>query len=121
MSTWQIEPIPDSGQLYMRAHKTYYTTRGVMTPGVFKDHGAAMSVEWDKYAEPEHTRGRALIPSDNAVISLEAGEVRKIDRLTVLHEPEDDVQAHSGVHGEKDPETRVQLRRIATEVIPLEH
>jgi hypothetical protein len=102
----------------MRAHRMYFQGP-VMLPGVFKDHGNAMSVDWDEHATPEDTQARARSPEDNAVISLEAGEVRHIEGLSVTHEPEDDNRAHSGVHGDKDEETRVRLRRIASEVIPL--
>src|SRR6476660_3226003 len=62
-------------------------------------------------------------PDMNAVISLIAGGIRKIDKLDVQHTPDPDNRAHSEVVlpiNEQDlTEVRVLLLRLAIVVIPL--
>lgn len=113
---WQVETIPDTDTLYMRAHKVHIDNQRNLAPGVFRDQGKGMSTDWHKYAMPQDTRNRAKVPEDNAVISLNVGQVRNIP-LDVQHSPLPDNQAHTDVIGDKKqkyppPGVRVKLSRI---------
>lgn len=109
---WEVEDIPNESTVFMRAHRSHFIKEsGELRPGVFRDQGAAMSVDWDKYATPEATGERAKVPADNAVLALNVGAIREIDTLRVIHEPLAVNRAHSGVHGEKTEEVRVKLLR----------
>jgi hypothetical protein len=123
VSVWREEEIPNESLLYMRAHQVYKKTDGTLKPGVFKDQGDSMSTDWDRYSTPQETLDRARVPAQNAVISLNVGEVRAIDPLSVKHDLRDvDGQpvhrAHTSVFGEKTPEVRLKLRRIHGWAIP---
>jgi len=101
-----------------------FITGGDVTPNAFRDQGPGMSVDWNKYSTPLETRNRARNPSANAVISMIAGEIRKIEALVVDHDPIQENsfdekgnrlnpnRAHSEVIGEKTPEVRMKLSRI---------
>jgi hypothetical protein len=115
---WPVEEIPDADQIYMRVHKMYAPT-GELKPGAFRDQQGGMSADWEEYATPEDTRNRARNPADNGVIGMTVGDVRAIESLTVVHEPLPENRAHTEVFGEKDPEVRVKLRRIARWCITL--
>jgi hypothetical protein len=118
LTSWPVEPIPAPDRLFMRAHRVFFTS-GQLAPGVFRDHGEGMSMDWERYSTPERTRLRAKHPEDNAVIQMVAADVRAIPPLTVEHRPVPENRAHSGVIGRKDPEVRVKLRRIAQVLIPV--
>lgn len=118
LSPWPVEIIPDEDRLFMRAHRMFFKD-GQLAPGVFRDHAAGMSVDWEKYSTAKETHLRAKTPQDNAVIQLVAGHVRAIPPLTVEHRPVLENRSHSEITGRKDPEVRVKLRRIAQIVIPL--
>ncbi len=66
---------------------------------------------------------RAPKPWANAVIEMNVGEIRAIPPLDVLHTPEPDNQAHCDVPlpdaREELTQVRLQLKRIATIVIPI--
>lgn len=118
-----IEFIPDSDNVFMRAHKDYFDN-GDLRPGVFRAHHGSMSVNWSKYASAEDTRSQARKdPEKNAVISLGVGGVRTIRSLDVKHKPLIANRAHSEIFlptGDEDlTEVRVLLRRLSTIVIPL--
>ncbi len=118
---WESESIPDESVLYMRVHRAMLNANGEPVLGAFKDHGGAMSTDWEKYSTPEQTRQRARVPEDNAVISLVVGQVRGIDGLSVEHTPDSAInnRAHVDVYGEKTAEVRVQLRRIYRMILGL--
>ena len=117
LTSWPAEGIPYAERLFMRAHRVFFRG-GELAPGVFRDHGDGMSVDWERYSSPEETRLRAREPEDNAVVQMVTGEVRAIPPLTVEHRPIRENRAHSEVLGTKDPEVRVKLRRICRIVIP---
>jgi hypothetical protein len=107
---WPIEEIPDEDHVFIRAHRSYFK-KGKLKPGVFRDHGKSMSVNWDSYSTPEETQQQARIPEHNGVVGLITGEVRKVP-LEVEHSPELENRAHSEIIGNKDPEVRIKLKRI---------
>ena len=102
----------------MRAHTSYYVD-GELQPGVFRERGGSISVDWNKYATPEQTQMRARnFPLRNSVIELNAGLVRSISPMTVIHEPTNDPadpgypwRAHSGLRGLPDnSELKTEVR-----------
>jgi len=93
-----IEQIPDHDRLFLRVHITWVPDRKIV-PGIFREHGGAMSVDWEKYSTAEETRLRGRDPEKNGVVSLVAGAVRAIEQMTVEHEPIRSNRAHSGIHG----------------------
>jgi hypothetical protein len=104
----------------MRVHITWRKRNGDIAPSAFKNHGAGMSTDWAKYATPEATRNRHREPAKNAVVSLVAGEVRRIPGQAVEHSPLPENRAYTDVLGEKDEEVRLLLRRAATLIIRFE-
>lgn len=114
---WPIEEIPDGDSLYMRAHKSYYKD-GELQPGVFRERNGSISVDWNKYATPVQTQSRAQNhPLRNSVIALMAGQVRLIERMSVVHDPINDPlvpgypwRAHSGLRGLPNDELRTEVR-----------
>jgi hypothetical protein len=117
---WASEEIPDTDRLYMRVHQNLLHRDGRPIPGAFIDHGGGMSTDWERYSTPEETRQRARKPQDNAVISLLAGEVRRIPDQIVRHAPLPENRAHTDVIGEKTAEVRVLFLRLYQLVHPLE-
>ena len=120
---WPIEEIPDTDFVFMRANRVYFPYGGLM-PGIFRAHGACMSVNWDKYASAEETKQQATKgPDDNAVIRMPVIGIRQTEALRVEHTPEPTNRAHSGVYGLENhkqlTEVRVLLLRISKVVIPL--
>jgi hypothetical protein len=109
----------------MRVHEMW-TKSGDVAPGAFKDRDGGMSTDWERYSTPEETRSRAKNPHLNKVIAFVAGDVRSIERLTVVHEPVQEGQvgpkgepippnrSHSEVFGEKTEEVRLKLSRLYT-------
>jgi hypothetical protein len=93
-----IENIPDPDRLFMRVANGWLPSR-ILHPGIFRETGGAVSVDWEKYSTAEQTRYRARNPSQFGVIALVAGKVRKIEGLSVQHEPIKSNRAHSGIHG----------------------
>ena len=121
---WTVESIPDVDRVFMRAHEMHFRD-GKLQPGVFRQHGDGMSVDWEKYSTPPETKGRAKKPSENAVVGFIVGVVRAIPSLEVQHKPERSNRAHSNVMGlpSHDPdlvEIRLKLLRISTVVLELE-
>ena len=125
---WPIEFIPAADKIFMRAHKVHFRN-GELLPGVFRQQGDGMSVDWEKYAKPEDTRNRAAKPLENAVIAANVGTIREIHNLQVQHAPdhERENRAHSNVAGlppRNTPElveVRIKLLRVSTVVLPLNH
>ena len=123
---WPIEAMPDADSVFMRAHRVHFSN-GELHPGVFKEHGGGMSVNWEKYASALETKQQATKnPEDNAVISLPVIAVRQIRDLNVEHTPTPANRAHSDVCGfptnrELLTQARVKLLRISQVVIPLTH
>jgi len=117
-----IEEIPNADSVFMRAHKTHFRG-GDLEPSVFKAQDGAMSVDWDKYSTKEETKQRAKKPTDNAVVSLSVGGIRKIKDLNVIHTPEPTNKAHSEVNLPDNRvdyiEARLRLHRLAEIVLPL--
>src|SRR6266446_6467447 len=120
---WPKEDIPDNASVFMRIHKNFIIGGDVM-PNAFRDQGPGVSVDWNEYSTPLETRNRARTPSANAVISMIAAEIHKIDALIVEHAPIQENtfdeegrplapnRAHSEVIGQKTTEVRVKLSRI---------
>jgi len=79
-----------------------------------------MSVDWEKYSTRLETRDRAKTPKENGVVSLNVGGIRAVPGQSVLHTPILENRAHTDVLGEKSPEARVLLRRIARWVVNIE-
>src|SRR5690349_19892275 len=117
--TWPIEEIPDADQLFLRVHRKTWYREGQVDPGAFTNHGGAMSCDWEKYGTAAITRAGSPRnpPEAYVVVSLRAGPIRGIPNQTVVHSPSEHNRAHSDVAGEKDPETRVKLRRVAMVVL----
>jgi len=119
---WPKEDILDDASVFMRIHKMFIIG-GDVGPNAFRDHGTGMSVDRIKCSTPLETRNRARTPSDKAVISMVAGEIRAIEALVVAHDPVqenalnekgerlDPNRAHSNVIGEKTTEVRLKLSR----------
>ena len=124
--TWPVEPIPDRDDVFMRAHQMHFRN-GQLQPGVFRQQGNGMSVDWEKYSKPLETRDRASNPAQNAVVALNVGHVREISGLDVQHTPDHQRanRAHSDVNGLPAPNTaelvevRIKLLRISTVVLRL--
>ena len=115
---WPVEQIPNEDFLFMRIHACYLEFGEPL--GAFKDIGVGMSTDWEKYSTAQETRDRARNPKKNGIIKLNAGKVRELDGLSVGHTPEPENQAHSEVFGEKTPQIRVKLNRLAEWVIHAE-
>jgi len=117
IGVWEPEDVPDPDMLLMRAHWVFFSD-GDLLPGVFRDHGSAMSTDWSKYAKPSETLARGKVPGDNAVIGFAAGNARSVG-LKVCHTPdrENGNRAHTDVSGNKRaPEVRLKLLR-ATQIL----
>ncbi|MHA1783818.1 MAG: hypothetical protein ACTSVY_09220 [Candidatus Helarchaeota archaeon] len=121
---WESEEIPNKDFLFMRAHINNLIDLNSLPPkgphpNIFREHGGAMSTDWDKYSTAEETRGRKGHPELYQVVKLNVGEVREIEPLMVKHEPEDLNRAHTNVYGisqrkkYKKTAIRVKLSRIA--------
>lgn len=126
MSGWEVEVIPDSGTLFLRVHKVHVREDDSIAAGAFADHGGGMSVDWAKYATPHDTRSHPTKgPGNYGAVSMNAGHVRSIDALKVIHEPIKDHptlpdnRAHSEVIGDKTNEVRMKLGRIVDWAIRL--
>lgn len=117
---WPKEHIPDEDQVYRRAHSNFCLPDGTPGPGIIEKK-KPNSVDWSKYSTPEESHKRATEPQKNAVVGFIAGEVRKMQSLTVEHTPEpiENNRAHSEINGVKDSEMRLKLLRICRLIIPL--
>ena len=111
---WESEIIPDLARLFLRVHRSYIR-EGRPVPGAFRDIGAGMSTDWDKYSTPEESRARARKPDENGIVEMNTATVRGISALVVEHTPSRQFnnRAHTDVVGEKTEEVRVKLRRLA--------
>jgi hypothetical protein len=120
IAPWPIEVIPDEDSLYYRIHRQW-VSENRPRPSAFQDRGGAMSTDWCKYATPEEARGRAPKPDDNGVVGLGVGDVRGLEGQSVHHTPDQthENRAHTDVRGEKTPEVRVKLSRLAAWEIEL--
>ena len=112
MTEWPRERIPGEDLLFMRVHRNLLKS-GQLHPGVFRDHGGAMSTDWSKYSTPADTQLRHKMPGVNGVIQMQVGAVRVIPGQRVEHAPLPDNRAHTDVIGEKGVEVRLLLYRIA--------
>lgn len=108
-----VELIPDDDSLLHHVHKDMWiAAEGRPSSACFKKR-PQLSVNWLKYSSVEHTRR----PNSHAVISLVAGECRKLSQI-VQHSPiEPDQpfgpnQAHADVIGDKRV-TADQMARLA--------
>ncbi len=120
--SWDSESIPDDAVLYMRVHRQHFRG-GTLQPGAFRDQGAGMSTEWQKYCKaPREARSRAKVPTDNAVIAILVGDVRGIQGLEVVHTPDRERRnrAHVDVIGTKTDRVRSELLDICEIVLPLD-
>lgn len=117
--SFNIENIPDAGQLFMRVHKNFCIDGQSILPGVFRDHEGTMSTDWSKYSIAEQTKSRGRIPEDNGVIVLSSvGDIRKKQPLMVNHSPiYPSNRAHTDVVGDKDEEVRIHLKRHSQWVV----
>ena len=89
--------------------------------GFFKNMPAdsGMSCDWEKYSTPEESRRRAKDPSANGVLTMLAGEIRSVPRQRLAHDPIPTNRAHPQVFGDKDPEARLKLKRLASWILPV--
>jgi hypothetical protein len=110
---WDVENIPEGDFVFMRVHKNN-APNGELLLAAFRDQGAGMSTDWEKYSTAEQTRNRAgrSKPSDNGVIKLSVTGIRRIEKLSVVHEPLTDNRAHTEVFGEKNERSRMLLNRL---------
>lgn len=120
---WPQEEIPNECHLFLRVHKNNMREDGLPTAGAFRNIPkgvGGMSTDWDRYSDAWQTRLRARSPQDNAVLSLNAGDVRKVPNQRVQHTPDTarENRAHTDVFGPKGPEERLLLTRLARMVIP---
>jgi len=112
-SEWPRESVPDEDTVFRRVHRQN-APGGVLQPSAFKKAGPGISVNWAKYCPtPEHSRQLTLgDPSDNGVVSLIAGNVRRI-QLTVEHTPGRRDRSHVTIGGAETTEAREKLVHIA--------
>ena len=115
--SWPLEYVPDTDDLYLRVHRAWLRD-GSLGPGVFRNRQGGMSTDWSKYSTPRHTQERARTPSESGVIALRTGSVREIPQR-VEHDPLQGNRAHTEVFGEKDPEVRLKLQRLARWMLPV--
>ncbi len=117
VAAWEVEPIPDSDELYKRVHRNLFKPDKTIMTGAF--HHRSMSTDWAKYSSADDARNRAPTPDDNAVVKMAVSEVRQIQDLAVEHSPLSENRSHTDVVGKKSQKVQVLLRRISTLVIPL--
>lgn len=103
----------------MGVHKTWIGPNGDVPPSAFQNRGDGMSTDWSRYSTPEQTRDRRRQPSENLVVRMNVGRVRQVPGQQVEHSPLPKNRAHTNVTGDKDPESRVKLRRIAEIILTL--
>lgn len=119
---WVVEDIPDQDGLYYRVHQDL-CPEGVLTPTAFRAYDDGMSTDWTKYSTPSQSLNRAKTPTKNGLVELQAGSVRNIAPLTVVHDPDHahKNRAHTLVKGpiNEDVEIRVRLSRIAKPVFAI--
>jgi len=115
---WETEEIPSADHIFMRVHACFLKYGDPV--GAFRDQGLGMSTDWEKYSTPQQARNRAKKPNENAIVKLNVGKIRELLGLLVEHRPIQDNRAHSEVVGEKTPEIRIKLNRLAEMVIGLE-
>jgi hypothetical protein len=103
----------------MRVHKNF-APNGDLQPGVFRDIGGGMSVNWQRYcATAADARRLARNPGDNGVIAFPSAEsIRDIATkppLRVEHTPDRERpdQSHTEVFGEKTAAVRHALLKLA--------
>jgi hypothetical protein len=99
---WEVEDIPPSASLFYRVSKGWLNpTDPQLVPGVFREHGGSMSCDWDRYSTAVETRARTGCPQDFGVIRLNADAVRRIEGLSLAHDPDYPLRnrAHSSVMG----------------------
>ena len=106
-AAWPIEEIDDGEVLYRRVHRNWFFPNGTLNPGAFRDY--EMSTDWQRYSSAEEARQRARKPHETAIVSLVAGEVRRIDSQYVQHAPIPDNRAHTNVIGDKSTKVRQRL------------
>jgi len=115
---WPVEQIPNEHFLFMRIHACYIKLGEPI--GAFRDIEGGMSADWEKYSTAQEARDRARNPSQNGIVKLNARKIRDLQGMSVEHTPEPINRAHSEVFGEKTPEIRLKLNRLAEWVIKLE-
>jgi hypothetical protein len=115
-NNWPKEEIPDNSALFLRVHKNWIAPDGGVFPGFFRNVPAddGMSCDWEKYSTAEESRNRARAPSQNGILSMVAGEIRSVPNQRLEHDPIPANRAHAQVFGDKTPEVRLKLKRIAT-------
>ena len=98
-----VEDIPDADAAFYRVHWNFVRTAGgKLGPNCFRDPtGYGMSTDWSKYKTPQQTRlaNGAEKAINYGVTGLQIGRVRQVERLTVVHAPTDDNDAHTHVLG----------------------
>lgn len=95
---WPVEDIPGPARLFYRVHIGQLPDKQ-LHPGVFREHGGAMSTDWEKYSTPEESQARAPQPTQNGIVALVAATIRSIEPLEVRHEPTPTNRSHSAVDG----------------------
>jgi hypothetical protein len=104
---WIPESIPGTDSVFYRVPIGWLRKDQRPHTGVFKKNGDSMSTDWEKYSTAADTQARPTNPSRFAVLRLPVDCVRKIQGLTVIHDPvyEPDRtppninRAHCSIHG----------------------
>lgn len=118
LKQWPVEQIPDDDFLFMRIHADFLKCGDPI--GAYQDRKGGMSTDWDRYSTAQEARNRAKNPKMNGIVRLHVKKVRELEDMLVEHAPLPLNRAHSEVFGEKTPQIRLMLNRMAEWVIRLE-
>ena len=112
---WDKELIPNKDYLFRWVHSDQCED-GQPIAQVFSDQGKGMSTDWSEYSTPNETQNRVSLwdrnPADFGVLTLNVGDIKKIENQIVEHTPTKKNRAHTDVFGEKTPKARVLFSRI---------
>lgn len=116
-------PIPNEDSLYLRVHRNNIDFEILdpikkIKPMAFDPHpmgSTGLSVNWQKYSNPEETKNQARKPHENGVLSCVVLNVRGINPLDVEHCPSSN-RAHSHINNvpsrKNNATIRMKLRDI---------
>jgi hypothetical protein len=107
---WPVEVIPDDDSLYYRIHEVN-VRNGEILPVAFREIGAGMSTDWNKYSTPKESLARAKNPNKNGIVSFVVLNLRNDLNLSVEHTPTDKNRSHTNVIG-IDDESRLKMLNI---------
>ena len=104
-----VENIPNEQDVFYRIHRNWLNEDGSIRPGVFRNQGTGMSVDWEKHSTAWDSRNRARTPSENGIVRGNVGDLRLETNQDVLHTPSPKNRSHSEVRGAKDEEVRYKM------------